>query len=81
MCLGVPGQIESIATNELGVRNGMVSFGGTKTEVCLTYVPEAEIGDYVIVHVGFALSVIDEREAMEVFELLAEMDEPAEAAD
>jgi hydrogenase expression/formation protein HypC len=59
----------------LGIAMGKVSFGGVAKEVCLAYVPEAQAGDYVIVHAGFALSVIDEEEAMEVFQMLKEMEE------
>jgi hydrogenase expression/formation protein HypC len=57
---------------------GKVSFMGVKKEVCLAYVPEVEIGDYVIVHVGFAISKLDEEEAMEVFEYLRQMSELSE---
>jgi hydrogenase expression/formation protein HypC len=78
MCLGVPGKIIEIQDNPLGMAMGKVSFGGIAKEVCLAYVPEAQIDDYVIVHAGFALSVIDEKEAMEVFELLKEMQELSE---
>ena len=78
MCLGVPGKIIEIQDNPLGMAMGKVSFGGIAKEVCLAYVPEAQIDDYVIVHAGFALSMIDEKEAMEVFELLKEMQELSE---
>lgn len=54
------------------MRMGKVDFGGIKREVCLAYVPEAEVGDYVIVHVGFAISRVDEEEAQQTFQLLAE---------
>lgn len=57
------------------MRAGKVSFGGIQKEVNLAYVPEAQVGDYVIVHVGFAISRVDEQEAMQVFEYLREMDE------
>ena len=69
MCLAVPGKIVSVSRNEVGgaeeslSRTGRVSFGGVVKEVSLAYVPEAEVGDYVIVHVGFAISVVDEEEA------------------
>ena len=63
MCLAVPGRIISIAGEESMFRMGTVSFGGILKEVSLAYVPEAEVGDYVTVHVGFALSVIDEQES------------------
>jgi hydrogenase expression/formation protein HypC len=75
MCLGVPGKILSIEANPLGMTMGKVSFGGVAKEVCLAYTPEAEVGDYVIVHAGFALNKLDEQEAQEVFALLAEMQE------
>jgi hydrogenase expression/formation protein HypC len=75
MCLGVPGKILSLAPNEIGMLMGKVSFGGVAREVCLAYVPEAQIGDYVIVHAGFALNTLNEAEANEVFELLRQMGE------
>jgi len=78
MCLGVPGKIVQIDENPLGMTMGRVSFGGVLKEVCLAYVPEAQVGDYVIVHVGFAISQVDEAEAQEVFKFLAEMEELAE---
>jgi hydrogenase expression/formation protein HypC len=78
MCLGVPGKILEKEDNPLGIVMGKVSFGGIAKEVCLAYVPEAQVGDYVIVHAGFALSVIDEEEAMEVFQMLKEMEELSE---
>ena len=78
MCLGVPGQIVSIEQDPLGMNMGEVSFAGIKKKVCLAYTPEAAVGDYVVVHVGFAISRIDEEEAQQVFEFLAEMDELGE---
>ena len=60
------------------MRMSKVSFAGITKEVCLAYVPEAEVGDYVIVHVGFAISIVDEEEAGKVFEYLREMDELGE---
>lgn len=73
MCLGVPGQIVHIEENSQGILMGKVRFGGIIKEVCLAYTPEVQVGDYVVVHVGFAISKIDEEEAMEVFALLREM--------
>ena len=73
MCLGVPGKIVSIEPNVTGMTMGKVSFGGVAKEVCLAYTPEAVVGDYVIVHAGFALNKLDEQEAQEVFALLAEL--------
>jgi hydrogenase expression/formation protein HypC len=80
MCLGVPGEIVGIdAPSEEGeLLQGMVSFGGVRKRVCLAYVPEAKMGDYTIVHAGFALNLIDEEQAREVFSLLDEI-ERAEA--
>jgi len=75
MCLGVPGKILDIEENALGMTMGTVSFGGIKKEVCLAYVPEAQVGEYVIVHVGFAISQIDADEAQEVFRTLEAMGE------
>jgi hydrogenase expression/formation protein HypC len=78
MCLGVPGLVMSTEPNDLGMTMGTVSFGGIRKEVCLAYVPEAKVGDYVLVHVGFALSLIDEDEAQKVFEDLRAMGELAD---
>jgi hydrogenase expression/formation protein HypC len=78
MCLGVPGKVIELEENPLGLAMGKVSFGGIAKEICLAYVPETQVGDYVIVHAGFALSVIDEEEAMEVFEMLKQMEKLAE---
>lgn len=80
MCLGVPGKVLSIEQNPVGMTMGKASFGGVAKEVCLAYVPDVQVGDYVIVHAGFALNKLDEAEAMEVFELLQQMGELAEAA-
>jgi len=79
MCLGIPGQIVRIDTNPLGINMGSVSFGGVRKEVCLAYVPEAVVGDFVIVHVGFAISRVDEEEARRVFEILEQMADLPEA--
>ncbi len=75
MCLAVPGKIESIEGAEPMLRTGRVSFGGIVKTVSLAYVPEARIGDYVLVHVGFAISIVDEKEAAQVFAYLEEMGE------
>lgn len=74
MCLAVPGRIESIAEAAPLMRVARVDFGGVRREVNLACVPEARMGDYVLVHVGFALSVIDEAEAQRVFGYLREID-------
>jgi hydrogenase expression/formation protein HypC len=78
MCLAIPGKITSIAGDDLLSRTGKVDFGGILKEVSLAYVPEAKVGEYVVVHVGFAISRLDGSEANKVFEYLREMDELAE---
>jgi hydrogenase expression/formation protein HypC len=78
MCLAIPGKIESIQGDDPLTRMGKVNFGGILKEACLAYVPEAKVGDYVIVHVGFALSKVDEGEAQQVFDYLRQMEELAE---
>ncbi len=77
MCLSIPGRIESIEDEHVLLRSGLVSFGGVQKKINLAYVPEAQPGDYVLVHVGFALSVIDETEANKVFAWLEQLQEPA----
>jgi hydrogenase expression/formation protein HypC len=72
MCLGIPGRVIEIR-DESGLRMGRVDFGGVRKEACLSYVPEVELGDYVIVHVGFAISQVDEEEALRTLELLSTM--------
>jgi hydrogenase expression/formation protein HypC len=72
MCLGIPGKIIEIQPDGL-MPMGKVDFGGAIREVCLAYVPEAVVGDYVVVHVGFAISKIDEDEARESLELMKEV--------
>jgi hydrogenase expression/formation protein HypC len=78
MCLAVPGKVISIEEADATFRNGRVDFAGIIKQVNLSYVPEAKIGDYVVVHVGFALSIVDEAEAKQVFDYLREMGELAE---
>ncbi len=73
MCLGVPGRIVDIQTRA-GLQMANVDFGGVLREVCLDYVPEARVGDYCIVHVGFALSLLSEAEAEETLAMLREID-------
>jgi hydrogenase expression/formation protein HypC len=72
MCLGIPGKIIETWGEDL-LRAGKVDFGGIVREVALAYVPHAQVGDYVIVHVGFALNVLDEAEAQETWRLLKEL--------
>lgn len=69
MCLGIPGKVLSVVPGALAF--GRVAFGGVEKEVCLAYVPQAEVGDYVIVHVGFAISVVNQEEARRTLEHLA----------
>ena len=78
MCLAIPGKIESIQGDDPLTRMGKVNFGGILKDACLAYVPEAKVGDYVIVHVGLALSRLDEEEAHQVFEYLKQMEDLAE---
>jgi hydrogenase expression/formation protein HypC len=79
MCLAVPGQILEISRDDaLGVVTGKARFGGIVKDVDLTYTPEAEVGEYVVVHAGFALSRIAEEEAREVFRILEQLGETRE---
>ncbi len=74
MCLAVPGKVVEIMDDgDIAFRRAKVDFGGIRKEINLAYTPEAEIGKYVLVHVGFAISVIDEEEALRVFEYLKQM--------
>jgi hydrogenase expression/formation protein HypC len=81
MCLAIPGKVTSVSGEDPLLRSGKVDFGGVLKEVSLAYVPEVKVGDYVIVHVGFALSRVDEAEANQVFEYLREMQELVELED
>ncbi len=78
MCLAIPGKIISMEGDDPLTRTGRVNFGGIVKEANLAYVPDAQLGDYVIVHVGFAISKLDEAEAERVFEYLEEMGELGE---
>jgi hydrogenase expression/formation protein HypC len=75
MCLGVPGKVVAIQESDVGMTMGRVSFGGILKEVCLAYTPQARVGDYVLVHVGFAISVLDEEEAASTLRFLESMGE------
>lgn len=77
MCLAVPGKIQEIYEKD-GLRMGRVDFGGVVREVCLAYVPEAQVGDYCIVHVGFALNLVSEEEAQQTLALLREIGQSEE---
>ena len=78
MCLAIPGKIESITGEDVLSRMGRINFGGVIKDACLAYVPEVKVGDYVIVHVGFALSKVDEDEAQKVFGYLKQINELGE---
>ena len=73
MCLGIPGKVTEVFDRN-GLRMGKVEFGGIVKETCLAYTPEAQVGDYVIVHVGFAISRVDEAEAEEIFSYLQQIE-------
>lgn len=78
MCLGIPGRIVATA-GDTGLLMGTADFGGVSREVCLAYVPQAQVGDYVIVHVGFAISLLDEAEAHRTLEVLRSMGDALDA--
>ena len=83
MCLGIPGKLVEVQEPTKGfasLRKGVVDFGGVRKEVCLSCLPEAAVDDYVIVHVGFAISRVDPAEAERVFSYLREIGEIEEAA-
>ena len=73
MCLGVPGRVVEVVASPLGIPTGKVDFAGVVKEVCFAYTPDITVGEYVVVHVGFAISKLDEAEARRVFEYLAEI--------
>jgi hydrogenase expression/formation protein HypC len=73
MCLAIPGQVLSIAGDDPIMRTGRVDFGGIVKEINFAYVPEVRVGEYVLVHVGFAISIIDEAEAERVFGYLRDI--------
>ena len=77
MCLAVPGKILEISGSDT-TRMGTVSFGGISKEACLAFVPEAKVGDYVLVHAGFAISVVDEAEAAQTLEYFRQIGELSE---
>jgi hydrogenase expression/formation protein HypC len=72
MCLAVPGKIVEIKKSD-GLHMARVDFGGVFREACLDYVPEARVGDYCVIHVGFAISLLSEEEALETLELLKQI--------
>jgi len=77
MCLAIPGKILEVDDSS-GIRMAKVDFGGVVREACLEYLPEAGLGDYVMVHVGFAISRVDEAEAARTYEILRELDQLGE---
>jgi hydrogenase expression/formation protein HypC len=78
VCLAIPGRLIEVSEDAHGVRMGKANFGGIVKQVCLEYTPEANAGDYVLVHVGFALGKVDEDEAAKTYKLLEEMEQLAE---
>jgi hydrogenase expression/formation protein HypC len=80
MCLGVPGKIIEIYEKE-GLRMAQVDFSGVKREACIEHVPEAEVGNYAIIHVGFAISLLSEEEAQDTLDLLRQVLEAGEMED
>ena len=78
MCLGIPGKVIEVR-EEAGLAMGRVDFGGVRKEACLAYVPDVKVGEYVIVHVGFAISKVDEEEALRTLELLGQMGDMVQA--
>jgi hydrogenase expression/formation protein HypC len=77
MCLAIPGKVIEVFQQQ-GMRMAKVQFGGITREACLEYVPETQVGQYVLVHVGFAISTVDEEEAKRTYELLEQMDQLTE---
>jgi hydrogenase expression/formation protein HypC len=77
MCLAIPGKVVEVFDQQ-GMRMAKVQFGGIVREACLEYVPETQVGDYVLVHVGFAISRVDEEEAQRTYQLLEELDQLTE---
>lgn len=78
MCLAIPGKLIAIQEDPYGVRMGKANFGGIVKEVCLQYTPDVQPGDFVLVHVGFALGKVDEAEAERTYKALQEMDQLGE---
>jgi len=78
MCLAVPGKIMSVHQNESGLRMAKVNFAGVGKDVCLEWLPDAQVGEYVLVHVGFALSKVDEQDAEATLQILRDMGELSE---
>ncbi len=83
MCLGIPGRVLTIVEqgDDHALRMGKVEFGGISKDICLAYLPEVEVGDYVLVHVGFAISKIDEEEAAEIFSYIEQIGDLSDMSD
>ena len=77
MCLAIPGKVIEIYETS-GMKMARVDFGGVIKEACMEYLPEVKLGDYTIIHVGFGLSILDEKEAFETMDLLKQIDEMGE---
>jgi hydrogenase expression/formation protein HypC len=77
MCLGIPGRLLEVREQD-SLPMGKVEFGGITKDICLAYVPEAQVGEYVLVHVGFAISRVDEDEAQQIFEYIRQIGELSE---
>lgn len=75
MCLAIPGKVIEIQPDAAGVRMAKANFGGVVKQICLEYTPEVNCGDYVLVHVGFALSKVDEAEAQRTYQALEELNQ------
>ncbi len=78
MCLAIPGKLIEVAPDATGVRMGKANFAGIVKQVCLEYIPDAQLGDYVLVHVGFALQKVDEAEAARTYQALADLQQLGE---
>jgi hydrogenase expression/formation protein HypC len=78
MCLAIPGKLIEIGEDAHGVRMGKANFGGIVKQVCLEYTPEVQMGDYVLVHVGFALSKVDEEQAAQTYKALEQLQQLGE---
>ncbi|MCU0962745.1 MAG: HypC/HybG/HupF family hydrogenase formation chaperone [Pirellulaceae bacterium] len=80
MCLGIPGKVLEVVPDEGGMPMGKVEFGGIVKDICLAYLPDVQPGQYVLVHVGFAISQIDESEAAEIFSYIEQIEDLSELA-
>ena len=81
MCLAIPGKVLEIVQHPSGLKMGRTNFGGIVKQVCLEYTPEVDVGDYVLVHVGFALNKVNEDEALRMYKVLEELGQLSELED